>query len=98
MRHTFALLASLFLIASCSLFTPHAPSPGQATCADACAHARDVCGPSALAPERGGTCEDVCDNATANAIDFHTGCVFAAGTCDAVHACGRTAAAPASSQ
>ena len=89
-RAILVFAVSLAFTLACAPVAPAVPpSPGPATCAAACANGRQLCGFYELAPKGPGTCEDVCDNATANAMTFHTGCLAGATTCEGFRACGK---------
>lgn len=67
------------------------PSPAKwppTTCDAACVNARVLCGPETLKPS-GATCEKVCSAALENGLDFSTGCLAHASTCNEIRTCSR---------
>lgn len=85
---------SLFIVVAWVVFFTPACKPepkepvivGKATCAQACATVRKVCGDTYLKP-RTGTCDEACSNAEANALDFRTTCLANAGSCETARSC-----------
>lgn len=85
-----ALVVLSIALVACKLPGPdHPPTYDPTSCAEACTNARAKCGPTALTPRKGGTCEDVCRVTEEGGGDFRTGCLSATETCPAVEACSR---------
>lgn len=82
-------LCVVALLSACRPVEPeHPPTYNATSCAEACAKARDLCGPATLTPKTG-TCEQACAATESGGGDFRTGCLSAAATCDAVAVCSR---------
>jgi hypothetical protein len=80
---------SFFLVFFSCTRPPNAPPDGSTPCAQACTNVRMHCGQKAFTPAGGGRCEDVCTNAQANGLTFHTTCLAKAASCKEIETCGQ---------